>query len=368
MSPISQTALLILTALSIPFLVKKTRAFNFLGPVVSGYSFGILFAIFWGSHLNADISMLIAQVSIALSIGLLLLPSVGMMKFVRPMLVAFGLMTFSVIVSIIIGAIIFSEKLPQIDLISAMATGLFTGSAATMNGIGIALGSSPELLIKMNTIDLITGAVFFFALLTVAKPLVSKFLPTTNELQIEAVETDSNFSWQYGLLFLCMAIFLLVAGLGINFITFGQMGGVLVLCVISLGALAFSKLEVCQQRNEHEEIGMNFLTVFCVAVGSMFDLNGLNSSLSVLCLYFVLVLGLISLIHLALSKLFKIDCDTYLITLTAGLYGPPMISPVANAIKKPNLTAPGIACAMLGLIIGNYLGPIMQVLLTMLGI
>ena len=41
---------------------------------------------------------------------------------------------------------------------------------------------------------------------------------------------------------------------------------------------------------------------------------------------------------------------------TAGVYGPPFITPVANAAKRNDLIAPGIICATLGLAIGNFIG------------
>lgn len=86
------------------------------------------------------------------------------------------------------------------------------------------------------------------------------------------------------------------------------------------------------------------------------DMSKLVSELlPVLLLFACLQIGGI-LLHLILCKIFKIDSDTALITSTAGVYGPPFITPVANAAKRNDLIAPGIICATLGLAIGNFIG------------
>ena len=61
-------------------------------------------------------------------------------------------------------------------------------------------------------------------------------------------------------------------------------------------------------------------------------------------------------IHLILSKLFGIDRDTFLISSTAAIYGPPFVSQIATVVKNKYLLMPGILVGLLGYAIGNYIG------------
>jgi uncharacterized membrane protein len=61
-------------------------------------------------------------------------------------------------------------------------------------------------------------------------------------------------------------------------------------------------------------------------------------------------------IHLILSRLFRIDRDTFLISSTAAIYGPPFVTQIASVIKNKYLLMPGILAGLLGYAIGNYIG------------
>jgi len=61
-------------------------------------------------------------------------------------------------------------------------------------------------------------------------------------------------------------------------------------------------------------------------------------------------------LHLLLSKIFGIDRDTFLISSTAAIYGPPFVTQIATVIKNKYLLMPGILAGLLGYAIGNYVG------------
>ena len=86
------------------------------------------------------------------------------------------------------------------------------------------------------------------------------------------------------------------------------------------------------------------------------DLSVLVSTIMQTFLYFAIAQTACVVVHLLLCKLFKIDGGTALITNVAGIYGPPFIAPVAEAYGERRLIVPGIICAVVGLVIGNFLG------------
>lgn len=74
--------------------------------------------------------------------------------------------------------------------------------------------------------------------------------------------------------------------------------------------------------------------------------------------------GLMLLLHLLLCKLFSIDADHFIISSTAGVFGPPFIGPVANATGNRALIAPGVAVAVIGHAFATYLGVLIYGILS----
>jgi uncharacterized membrane protein len=62
------------------------------------------------------------------------------------------------------------------------------------------------------------------------------------------------------------------------------------------------------------------------------------------------------LIHLLLSKLFKIDADTALITSVALVCSPPFVPLAAASMKNRQILISGISIGIIGYAVGNYLG------------
>ena len=62
------------------------------------------------------------------------------------------------------------------------------------------------------------------------------------------------------------------------------------------------------------------------------------------------------LLHLIIGKIMRIDRDTFLITSTAAIYGPPFVTQVASVLKNKDLLMPGIMAGLTGYAIGNYIG------------
>ena len=57
-----------------------------------------------------------------------------------------------------------------------------------------------------------------------------------------------------------------------------------------------------------------------------------------------------------LCRWLKIDTDTFLITASAAIMSVPFIPVIAGALKNRAIIVPGFAAAILGYVLGNYLG------------
>ena len=62
------------------------------------------------------------------------------------------------------------------------------------------------------------------------------------------------------------------------------------------------------------------------------------------------------IIQALLSKIFKVDADTFIITPTAFICSPPFVPVVAGALRNREIIFSGLTVGIIGYAIGNYLG------------
>ena len=62
------------------------------------------------------------------------------------------------------------------------------------------------------------------------------------------------------------------------------------------------------------------------------------------------------ILHIILSKIFKIDSDTTIICSVALICSPPFVPVVASALKNRQIIVSGLSIGIIGYAIGNYIG------------
>jgi uncharacterized membrane protein len=131
---------------------------------------------------------------------------------------------------------------------------------------------------------------------------------------------------------------------------------VVILSITTLGVLA-SLVPYVNRIEKTFQLGMYFILVFSFTVASMADL-GLIFSIGYLGLFAYISYAYFGslLLHLLLSKIFRVNADDYLITTTALVFSPPFVPVVAGALKNKDVIITGITVGIIGYIIGNYLG------------
>ena len=112
---------------------------------------------------------------------------------------------------------------------------------------------------------------------------------------------------------------------------------------------------------------MYFIIVFSLVFASMADLRAMFQIrfLSLFLYVAIAVFGSI-LVHAGLSKIFRVDTDTTIITITGLTFSPPFIPAVAASIRNKEIILTGIANGLIGYAIGNYLGVFIAYLLKAL--
>jgi uncharacterized membrane protein len=154
-----------------------------------------------------------------------------------------------------------------------------------------------------------------------------------------------------------MALVIFIASFGLSLLLPGisQMV-VVILSITTFGVLA-SLVPYVNRIEKTFQLGMYFILVFSFTVASMADL-GLIFSIGYLGLFAYISYAYFGslLLHLLLSKIFRVNADDYLITTTALVFSPPFVPVVAGALKNKDVIITGITVGIIGYIIGNYLG------------
>lgn len=382
-------------------LTRKVKFFKIVGAVALCYVLGFAFSL---SGLNYDKSLVetVASVLVCIAIPLVLFgfEMKSLKRLAKKTAVSFGLVCVSAVVVATAAFLITKNFLPDAAGLTAMSIGLYIGGTPNLLAIGSAmLGTGHEAIVLANTADLFVGGLYFLFLLTAAKPVYSfvldgkkrkkqkasdenttensdvssdgsarqdangeispddkRLLSVANEYDFSVVERNKKSIWRLvGVVALAVACF--GVGVGLELLVNGSLAGSLfILVTVSVLGIAFSFVKPVRETKGSYQVGQYLILSFSLALSMSMDMSKLVSELlPVLLLFACLQVGGI-LLHLILCKIFKIDSDTALITSTAGVYGPPFITPVANAAKRNDLIAPGIICATLGLAIGNFIG------------
>jgi uncharacterized membrane protein len=293
-------------------------------------------------------------------------------KLAKGAMLSLALAIFSVLVVIIAGYFIFRDSINDTGKIAGMLVGVYTGGTPNLAAIGTALQVDAETFLLTHTSDLIVGSIALLFLMTIAQRVFHIFLPkfqmvykAENKLHLNDEADDiENFEP----LFKKKNFPDLVKSLGASILVVAIGGGlsllvpkptdtiVAILTITTLG-LAASLLKPINKLRNSFQFGMYLIIVFSMVVSSMANLSNMIKPESQHLFYYValVVMGSMAL-HVFLARIFKLDADTTIISITALTYSPPFVPAVAGAIKNKEVIISGLTIGILGYAFGTYLG------------
>ncbi len=278
----------------------------------------------------------------------------------------------SIILIVVSGFFIFKNILPESWKIAGMLVGVYSGGTPNMASLSYALDVDPNLFLMTNTYDIVVGAVTIFFFITVGPKFFRAILPpfkhhgevVDTEMAIAEAQSFEDFSG----LFKKERLLPLAKALGISIlIAFTSAGLAMllpksafqpaaILLITTLGIIA-SLIPWVNRIEKTFQLGMYFILVFSFAFASMADLSTIFNIRFLGIFGYVMYAYFGSLIlHLLLSKIFRVNADDYLITTTAFIYSPPFVPVIAAALKNKDVIVTGITVGVIGWTIGNYLG------------
>jgi uncharacterized membrane protein len=353
----------------IPLIIQKFKHkipfSSFFSPIVLCYAAGILLSIINKERVNLffNVATWISQFSILVAIPLLLYGSSSIKRLsgYKRLGLSFFFASLSSAISCFTVAWWFQNDHTSFAQIGAMLTGLYIGGTPNMQAIGFALKGDPKLTVQLTAADALIGGSYLVLLTSIVPVLTSYVLPRFKE----TVANDDPISistpikmerWDYFiLLFFTLGWLSVLLGL---LYTFKQIDNTAIILFFITGiSIILSFLKFIDKRSASSfKLGEYLLLVFALSLsiqGKWSDITRGSNLLFIITA--ASMYGSIG-IHLILSKLFRIDRDTFLISSTAAIYGPPFVTQIASVIKNKYLLMPGILAGLLGYAIGNYIG------------
>lgn len=416
------------------FLCQKFQWLDKIGTVVLAFGLGILLAVILPyttidkvieqqQLLNIQTSL--SEISIALALPLLVF-SIDVkhaFKTANHALKSMGLALFSVVfISTLVTGFfyhVYDDAIENLWQVAGLAVGAYTGSNINMGAIKTAINANQDTFIIMTTYDILLSALYVLFIITLAKPLFSRFLAqpsmntrhninqSNNQSNINQSKTSQSKTDQTNIKFtnikhstqqtntkktdqtdimakkyayladesahsfrvliksghkmsvlwalICSAMVVGMSVLLASFFPESMASVVTIVAITSLGIVA-SFLPAIRKLTGSFQLGMYFILLFGFSMGSMTNINLLTDLNFYLFAYISMMLSGAMILHALLCKIFDIDVDTFLITSTAAILSLPFVPIVASSLKNRALLVPGFIAAILGYILGNYLG------------
>lgn len=303
----------------------------------------------------------------------------------------------AVSITVVLGFLLLRGHLgPDGYKIGGMIAGVETGGTPNMASLQMIFGIPVETYILMTTYDMIVCFIYLVFLMGGGIKLFRRILPNTgitatgiaaerSEAAGGVNEADAYvgiFRWRnlrqilagLGLSVVILAISFAVAAMagggfsrslgeimnGNNFMT------ILILTLTTLG-IAVSFLPRVRRMEKSYDGGMYLVYIFSLVIASMADLSKLDLQGGLYILLFIAIVVYGSLIiQTLLSKLFRIDADTMVISSVSLINSPPFVPMIAASMKNRDAIIPGIAVGIVGYAAGTYLGVLIVGLLKIL--
>lgn len=334
-------------------------------------------ATFTSSPGDSTLSLL-QSITICIALPLVLF-SLDIKKFftvAKKGVLCMGLACLSIVIVTFILHLIFRGSTENSAQYAAGAVAVYTGGTVNFGSIRNAIGISNNDYIVFNTYDSVVSVLYIFFLSTIGRKFfikVMKMRPfkaeenTSDEIDSATIDESvytykeilqrKNIPGLLGALGISVLIFGISYALNMVVSMFNPSLGmtVMMLSITTLG-IACSFIRKIREIRKTFQLGMYIIYAFCFSVAASADFKALlNFSLPIFSYVVVGIVGSL-LLHAFLSKLFKIDTDTMIITSVSAICSPPFVPAVANSLKNNAILVSGLATGVIGYAIGNYLG------------
>ncbi|MBN2612806.1 MAG: DUF819 family protein [Bacteroidales bacterium] len=265
------------------------------------------------------------------------------------------------------GFFLFRGQVPDLWKVSGMLIGLYTGGTPNLASLKMMLGVNPETYILTHTYDTVIGVAYLFFLITIGKKIFRKYLNPYPRKDGYFEGSTASINGEYKGMLSREKLLPLLKALGITIIIFIVAGllslmvnenQVMIVVILTITTLSIfvSLIPQVNKIDKTFELGMYFILIFSMVVASMADIKQLVHISPALFFYITVSVFGTLLMHVFLSKIFKVDADTVMVSSTALICSPPFVPLVAGALNNKEVVVSGLTIGIIGYAVGNYLG------------
>lgn len=356
------------------YMCHKFPILDKIGAILIAYAVGLIIGNIGilpeGSEKVLD---MITTITIPLALPLLLFSSdvKKWTKIAGKTILSMFLAIIALLFIILIGYYLFYDKLDNINQVSGMLVGVYTGGTPNLAAIKAALGVNQDLYLATHISDMLISAVYVLFVLSFGQRFFLLFLPkfkstdkgNKNDSSTEAMEDFESFEGVFNK----KVIPQWLKALGLSILVFAVSGGIgmlvpeksfMAVVILSITTLAvlLSLVPNVKKLEKSFQLGMYLILIFSLAVAAMGNIDKLINVSPYVLYYVVIVVMGTFILHMLLSAIFKIDADTTIITTVALILSPPFVPVVAGVIKNRDIIISGLTVGIIGYAIGNYLG------------
>ncbi len=399
---------LLFTPALLIYIAQKNPLLDKIGVVTLSFIVGILSAVLLDSvllhnaiyaHFNSavidqmsnidTIQKNILDISIALALPMLIFSFDirESIKLAKQLLLPMFLGVVSMFVMVLCCAFVFQNQLDNIWEYASLATGAYIGGGVNMAVIKTAVNVPESVLITMSSYDILLSAFYLLVTLMIPLPLMQRLLPTVNgkvsnnnqqpppnsqflnnqhpHKKLSNASSDSAIS--YNILIqksaltnnvLALLLSGIVVGLSVALTPLfpASLASTMTIILISGFALLASLIPKVASIATSYRLGMYLVMVFCITIGSMFDVSMLSRLNMSLILFLLLFIWGGFALHLLLCKLCKQDADSFMVTNVACVMSLPFIPLICSRLNNRALLVAGLAVSIIGYIVSSFLG------------
>jgi len=383
-------AVLAVATISAPFviLVAQYRSpwLRRINPIIIAYAFGLLLSlVIPHTDAVAAVQDTVSTVAVVISIPLMLLV-VDIRSWAQAgvrALLSLGLAVVAVMMATTGAHLIFRNALEASATVGALLVGVYTGGTPNLAALRLALGVENSLYLTVHTVDLFVSAAYILLVLAGGRWFVRRFSGAGAERALAvagapapiATVPEEVVDFRYlvakgnrrgTLLSVSLAIAIVAVSAGASFLVPPENRTVVTILLLTTVALAATGVPGVRRLTGSFRLGEFFILIFSVTVGSMADISRMIATSPVVIGYMSIVVFGSLLIHFVLSRLFRVDPGTFLVTSISAVCSPPFVGMLAPVVRDPRVIAAGITTGIVGYALGNYLGVLTSWILSAL--
>jgi uncharacterized membrane protein len=364
-----EALIFIIILFGVPYLILTYRHIipyaSFFSPIVLSYGLGIILSILNEEKNNElfKIATWVSQISIVIAIPMLLYGSHAIKNLFR-----FKKVALSFLVAVISSALScfaiaywFQNDLAFFAQVGGMLTGLYIGGTPNLQAIGLATQGDPNLTVQLTAADTLVGGSYLVCLTSFIPMIISRILPAYRYSENEHPINEHHLTIKKEKKALFSLIMYTFAWLGVLFaflhwLNLNENTALILFLITGISIISSSLTFISNKSIISFTFGEYLLIVFALSLSFQGKWSEILKGSNVIITITALSMYGSILLHLIISKILRIDRDTFLITSTAAIYGPPFVTQIASVIKNKELLMPGIMAGLTGYALGNYIG------------